>query len=155
MKIFKKFLMMLFLLSVGVTMLYAAEENKSKTFLKDAVLGAGVGAVAAGASGGEAGKGALVGAGTNLVGNMLFSAFEDNGSQQQQVQAQPQPQPQVVQVVREPVYYQEAEYYEPAPQPVSSSSKSNSRLQRAYDEGYQEGYRAGYRDGMRDAKSGF
>jgi len=49
--------------------------NDSGDILKDALLGAATGAVSSEASGGKAGKGALVGAGVNVIGGALFDAF--------------------------------------------------------------------------------
>src|SRR5437867_12290033 len=50
-------------------------EDPNRKILKEAVVGAGVGAISAGASGGKAGKGALIGAGTNVIGNALLDAI--------------------------------------------------------------------------------
>lgn len=72
---------------------YPPQEDSSKRILKQGLVGAGVGAISASASGGKAGKGALIGAGTNVLGNALLDTL--TGS------SQPQPQPQ-------PVYYQQA-----------------------------------------------
>ncbi len=51
------------------------EEDAAQRLLKDGLLGAATGAVASSASGGKAGKGALVGAGVNIVGGVLFDAM--------------------------------------------------------------------------------
>ena len=50
-------------------------EDPNKKILKTAVVGAGTGAIAAGASGGKAGKGALIGAGTNVIGGAVLDAL--------------------------------------------------------------------------------
>jgi hypothetical protein len=50
-------------------------EDTAQKLLKQGLLGAATGAVASGASGGKAGKGALVGAGVNIVGGMLIDAM--------------------------------------------------------------------------------
>jgi hypothetical protein len=50
----------------------SAQAEQNKKILKQAVLGAATGAIAAEASGGKAGTGALVGAGTNVLGGALF-----------------------------------------------------------------------------------
>ncbi|PIU40295.1 MAG: hypothetical protein COT00_02400, partial [Candidatus Omnitrophica bacterium CG07_land_8_20_14_0_80_50_8] len=85
--------------------------------LKQGLLGAGVGAVSAGASGGKAGKGALIGAGTNVIGGALLDTL--TGS------SQPQPQQQQVVYVQQPQYaqsypaqQQQGGYYQTEPQPV-------------------------------------
>ena len=59
-------------------------EDPNKKILKSGVVGAATGAVAAGASGGKAGKGALIGAGTNVIGGAVLDALTTS----------PQPQPQ-------------------------------------------------------------
>lgn len=51
------------------------QESGTQKVLKQGLLGAGTGAIAAGASGGDAGKGALIGAGTNVIGNALLDAL--------------------------------------------------------------------------------
>lgn len=50
---------------------YYQQQDQNKNILKQAVIGAGVGAVASSASGGSTGKGALIGAGTNVIGSAL------------------------------------------------------------------------------------
>lgn len=49
--------------------------SDSSDILKEGILGAATGAVASSASGGEAGKGALIGAGVNIIGGALFDAM--------------------------------------------------------------------------------
>lgn len=51
------------------------QESGTQKVLKQGLLGAGVGAISAGASGGSAGKGALIGAGTNVIGGALLDAI--------------------------------------------------------------------------------
>lgn len=91
-----------------------SDEDSSRNILKQGLLGAGTGAIASSASGGNAGKGALIGAGTNVIGGALLDTLFSGGSSQQPRQQQvvyaqqPQedptaPQPQTV-------------YYQPAPQ---------------------------------------
>ena len=86
------------------------QEDPTKKILKQGLLGAGVGAISSSASGGDAGKGALIGAGTNVIGGALLDALTGP--------SQPQPQPQ-------PVYYQQA----PQQQQYSSSGQSYSGSQ--------------------------
>ncbi|MFH0731915.1 MAG: hypothetical protein V2A72_03210 [Candidatus Omnitrophota bacterium] len=50
-------------------------EDAAGKLLKQGLLGAATGAVASSASGGEAGKGALYGAGVNIVGGMVLDAI--------------------------------------------------------------------------------
>ncbi len=96
-------------------------EDPNKKIIKSGLLGAGVGAISASASGGSAGKGALIGAGTNVIGGALLDSLMGPSSQPQQQQ---------------PVYYQQA------PQPVyqqnqgytsSSSSQPKKKIIRKYD----------------------
>ena len=61
-------------------------------------MGAGTGALAAGASGGSAGKGALIGAGTNVIGSAVLDTLTSSS------QPQPQPQIQYVQQTQERGY---------------------------------------------------
>jgi len=52
-----------------------AEEDATTKVLKSGLVGAGTGAIAAGMSGGKAGKGALIGAGTGVIGSVLLDAI--------------------------------------------------------------------------------
>ncbi len=52
-----------------------SDEESTKNILKQGILGAGVGAISAGASGGKAGQGALIGAGTSVIGSALLDAI--------------------------------------------------------------------------------
>lgn len=93
----------------------------SRGVLKEGLLGAATGAVAAGASGGKAGKGALIGAGVNVVGGALLDTMTES-SQPQQVQTVP------VQQV-----------------PVQSAGAAS--YQQGYNDGFQTGYEKGYSAG--------
>ncbi|MBU0650502.1 hypothetical protein KKC59_01175 [bacterium] len=129
------------------------DDSTAKNILRDGLFGAGVGAISASASGGKAGKGALVGAGANVVGNLLFDSIGSGGSSQTQAQPQPQPvQYQQVPVYQQPVYYDDAYAQR---RPVRAPETERSPAQRAYEQGYEEGYRIGYKDGLKDAKSGY
>ena len=50
-------------------------EDPNKKVLKQGLVGAGTGAIAAEASGGKAGKGALIGAGTNVIGSAVLDTL--------------------------------------------------------------------------------
>src|SRR3989338_7115356 len=66
---------------------YYTQDQQNKEILKNGLVGAGVGALAAGTSGGSAGKGALIGAGTNVIGNALVDTLTTPSQPQvQQVQ---------------------------------------------------------------------
>jgi len=154
----KKFLNLLIVcgivscVSFSAARVLAEEESKAGGILKDGIMGAGIGAVAAGASGGQAGKGALIGAGTSIVGNMLFDSMT---APKKTPAPAPAPQPQY-QPAPQPQYYYAAPAPMPAPAPVVYTQEApSSPVKKAYDTGYQDGYRIGYRDGMRDAKSGY
>ena len=53
----------------------SAQDEYNKKILKQGILGAATGAIAAEASGGKAGTGALVGAGTNVIGGALIDTL--------------------------------------------------------------------------------
>ena len=90
-----------------------AEDEGAKKILKGGLLGAGVGAVAAGASGGKAGKGALIGAGANIAGGAIMDALSGPSQSQQ------------------------------ATSSSSSQEVYNSGYQQGFDAGYSKGYAAG------------
>ncbi len=70
----------------------SAQSEQNKKILKQAVLGAATGAIASEASGGKAGTGALIGAGTNVLGGALFDMLT---APQPPVQQNPQYAPYV------------------------------------------------------------
>ena len=113
----------------------ALAEDQNLGILRQGLLGAGVGAISAEASGGKAGQGALIGAGTNVIGGALLSILTGSPTQtqsqpyQQPYQYQPAPaptyysQPRPVQVQVQPVYvYRQEPVYIQQPQPVYYSS---------------------------------
>lgn len=65
------------LFSVSLIPSSAHAASSYTELLRDGLLGAGVGAISAGTSGGKAGKGALIGAGTSVLGNVIFSLISD------------------------------------------------------------------------------
>jgi len=67
----------------------AFSDEASNKILKQGVLGAATGAVAAGASGGKAGKGALIGAGTNVIGGAVLDTVFSSGQPSAPAQQQP------------------------------------------------------------------
>lgn len=83
------------------------QESGTQKVLKQGLLGAGTGALAAGVSGGDAGKGALIGAGTNIIGGALLDAIT-TPSQPQRVYRRPAPrQAQPQQTIKQDQYYEE------------------------------------------------
>jgi len=98
-----------------------AAEDASKNILKQGILGAGTGAIAAGASGGKAGQGALIGAGTGILGNILLDTLTgDNQSQ-------------------------------PTQQQRERTTQTVDLYQEAYQEGYTDGFKDGYKEGLKAA----
>ncbi len=76
----KKFLLcsLITLLVLAVTGVSFSEEGGTKKILKEGLVGAGAGAVggaASGAKGGELWKGALAGAGVNIVGSAILDSL--------------------------------------------------------------------------------
>ena len=92
-------LLVAFCLAKGSSFGFAEDEDPNRAILKQGLLGAGVGAISASASGGKAGQGALIGAGTNVIGGALLDTLT--------APSQPQAQP---------VYYQQAPQYQSVPQ---------------------------------------
>lgn len=93
-------------------------EDPNKKILKSGLLGAGTGAIASSVSGGKAGTGALVGAGTNVIGGALLDTLTASPTPQRQQYA---PQPvyqQQPQYAPQPQYAQQGYYTDPQPQPV-------------------------------------
>ncbi len=109
---------------------FATDEDPNKNILKQGILGAITGGVAAKASGGKAGKGALIGAGTNVIGGALLDTLtgpsQSQSQQPQYVQAAPQ------YVEQQPVYYQQA--------PVQQQQYAYPQQQQGY--GAPPGYQA-------------
>lgn len=75
-----------------------SQEEYNKRIIKQGLIGAATGAIAAEASGGKAGQGALIGAGTNIIGGALLDVLTNP--------SQPSPQYQ-------PVMNQGNVYYQP------------------------------------------
>lgn len=99
------------------------QEDPNKKIIKQGLLGAGVGAISASASGGKAGKGALIGAGTNVIGGALLDTLMGSGSQ-------PQQQPQTVYVQQAPVQYQQPSYQQPSYQQQAPVQQQQSQLKK-------------------------
>lgn len=62
----------------------AAQNEATKKIIKQGIVGAATGAIAAEASGGKAGTGALIGAGTNIIGGALLDVLTAPQPQQTQ-----------------------------------------------------------------------
>ena len=123
-----------------------ADEETAKKILKEGLLGAGVGAVSSAASGGKAGKGALIGAGTNVVGGAVIDLLTGGGRPSEPPPASyPQPQPTYT-PPPQPVYAQPAAAYPPA--------STGGDYQAGYQKGYQEGFQQGFQQGLQQGRSG-
>ncbi len=121
--------------------------------LKEGLLGAGVGAISAGSSGGKAGQGALVGAGTSILGNVLLGILggspQTSGSQpsysqpayySQPVYQTPVYQKQIYQTVQ-PVQVQtpQAVYY-PQPEPIYTQPAPQTPVYYSYSQAPKQDY---------------
>lgn len=92
------------------SLVYCQDDDTTKNVLKQGLLGAGTGAIAAGASGGNAGKGALIGAGTGAIGGILLDAITTPSSSSRPVRrraAQPPPEDQYYDDQGDEYYYEE------------------------------------------------
>ncbi len=96
---------------------YSQEDDSSRQILKQGLIGAGTGAIAASASGGKAGQGALIGAGTSIIGSALLDALTTPSSSRTSRRSAPPP--------ANDYYYadQPEEYYYEEPPQESTSQK--------------------------------
>ena len=99
-----------------------SDEEGTRNVLKQGLLGAGTGAIASGASGGNAGTGALIGAGTGVIGGALLDAVTAppaSSSRSNRRSAAPQAQ----RYNDQDNYDDGQEYYEEEPPQESTGSK--------------------------------
>lgn len=101
------------MVTLSASSIYAQDDDSTRQILKQGLLGAGTGAIAAGTSGGKAGQGALIGAGTAVIGSALLDSLT-GPSHSQRRRAPPQDE--------EYYYADEPEEYYEAPPPQESSS---------------------------------
>ena len=96
---------------------FAAENSNPYDVLRSGLMGAAVGAASAEFSGGKAGTGALIGAGSNVIGKALFDVLFPSNPYQP---AYSQP------TYHQPTYYQPTHnqpvYYTPSPQSYPQSA---------------------------------
>ena len=98
-----------------------SDEEGTRNVLKQGLLGAGTGAIASGASGGNAGTGALIGAGTGVIGGALLDAITTPSSSSSSGRRSPPPQQ--AQYYDDQGYDDGQEYYEEEPPQESTGSK--------------------------------
>ncbi len=104
--------------AISITNLaYCQDDDSSRQILKQGLLGAGVGAISSSASGGNAGQGALIGAGTSVIGSALLDALTTPSRSSSRRRAAPPPD--------EDYYYasQPEDYYVEEEPPQESSSQ--------------------------------
>ena len=89
------------------------QEYGTQKVLKQGLLGAGTGAIAAGTSGGNAGKGALIGAGTNIIGGALLDAISQPSQPRRVYRRAPAPQQQYPQQQYQQQYQQPTQVVQP------------------------------------------
>ena len=109
---------------------YSGNEDPNKKILKQGLLGAGTGAIAAGASGGSAGKGALIGAGTNVIGGALLDTLTTPSAPRAQTQYVQQAPVQYVQST--PQYAQQTPQYTQSSYPVQPVTTYRTESQPVY-----------------------
>ena len=103
----------------------SAEEKSAGSFLLDAALGAGEGAIVGKASGGKAGKGALIGAGTGLAREAIIKPMLQGGMQPSVKTTVPPPP-------SEEIYEQ----------------RGVDPYQMGFEEGFKKGYEQGFKSGL-------
>ncbi len=107
------------LLIVTICNIGQCDDKTAQRLLKQGLLGAATGAVSSEVSGGKAGKGALVGAGVNIVGGMLFDAM--TGERVEKVEAV---------------------------EGMGSTEAFQRGYQAGYQQGFEKGYNQGYQSGV-------
>lgn len=113
-----------------------AQDDGGRTLIKEGLKGAAVGAIASGASEGKAGKGALIGAGTGVLAEGLFSILSPEKPAVQQPPA---------------VVYPPAGAVVADPQ---AQDAYNRGFQAGYQQGFQVGFQQGYQQGVESASRG-
>lgn len=105
------FVTVLFVTVFIVSCAFGQDDDTTRNVLKQGLLGAGTGAIAAGASGGKAGQGALIGAGTGVIGSVLLDAIttpsSSSRSSARRRAAPPPPDDQYYDDQSEDYYYEE------------------------------------------------
>jgi len=137
----KTSLIVVVLMILATHQLFAAD---ARSVLKDGVVGAAAGGIGASVGKGDATKGALVGAGVGIAGNVLFDVLA--GPKQPAVtNVQPSNTREVVYVEKEP----EVRYVERESRGRKRGHKK--RMDKAYDDGYTKGFKDGLKEGQQAA----
>ena len=108
---------------------YSQDDDTNRNILKNGLLGAGTGAIASGMSGGNAGKGALIGAGTNIIGGALLDAITAPPQQPRRVYRRQAPPPPQQQQPRQQVYTAVA-----SDEDTSGAPGTRKKIVRKYDD---------------------
>jgi hypothetical protein len=109
------------------------QESSTQRVLKQGLVGAGAGALAAGASGGNAGKGALIGAGTNVIGSALLDAITQPPQQQRRTRVYRRPVP-AQPVVQAPAPVQPKRYTSEEATAETGGAGSHKKVIKKYDD---------------------
>jgi hypothetical protein len=119
------------LLFIIISITTHSVHGDAKKILKEGLIGAGSGAIASSASGGDATKGALIGAGANIAGNAIFDAITS-------------PNPKPKNEVRTVYIENDREYKR---RPMHISRKWKKKLKRAKELAFNQGYKLGHEEG--------
>ena len=120
----------------GLTGNVYCQDDSTKNVLKQGLLGAGTGAIAAGASGGKAGQGALIGAGTGIIGSALLDTITQP-SQPKRVYRRAAPRQQQYQPAPQAQYQQAPQQYQSQNlqvQDVANPEGGKKRIIKKYDD---------------------
>ena len=109
------FILTLLLAALTAYSAYSQDDETTRNVLKNGLLGAGTGAIASGASGGNAGTGALIGAGTGVIGGALLDMITTPSAPARQA-----PPPQYYN--SQPYQADQGQYYEEPPQQSATSN---------------------------------
>lgn len=120
-----------------------AQQRGATDILRSGLLGAGAGALggaASGADGDDWWKGALAGAGVNIIGGALLDVIGGGSTQ---------PARRVIRTQPGRTYYNNNRQYYSPPKQVQEQAYYVKQLdaKEIYNLGYQEGYKAGYKAG--------
>lgn len=134
---------------VMLVMPVSAEEDGTRKVLKQGIVGAATGAIVAKESDGKAGKGALIGAGTTVIGGALLDVvMPEQKTTTTTTTTQQYPQ-------QQPVYAPQPQYSQPAQvvyAPQVPQQATSADAQSWYQKGYNDGFKAGYQEGLNAKK---